>query len=86
MSDRWRERIVDAGRTQFELYRRIQPFEEVGIPDEYYGFLVWEKLEIVRAIQDLDQRGIPKQDDFAIGKQLCNRFREWRRNLKTSPL
>ena len=41
----WQKRIVVDVNRQAELYRRVQPYIRAGIPEEFYGMLLWEKQE-----------------------------------------
>ena len=43
VSSEWQERILSKVRTQVELYERVLPYIQVGIPEEFYGFLIYEQ-------------------------------------------
>jgi len=45
LPDEWQQRILTEARKQAIVYERVQPYIRAGVPEEFYGFLLWEQEE-----------------------------------------
>jgi hypothetical protein len=43
--EHWQSRIIQAAEIQVRLYKRIQPYEDAGTPEEYCSRLLCEEME-----------------------------------------
>lgn len=62
------------------MYERVQPYIRAGVPEEFYGFLLWEQeeqLDVEDAVSD--GIGMPTDEEFLEGKERYQRYLEWRR-------
>ena len=78
MPDEWQQRILTEAKKQATVYERVQSYIRAGVPEEFYGFLLWqqeEQLDLEDAVSD----GILTDEKSEGNKELLERFLEWRR-------
>ncbi len=71
--ERWQQRVLHLVNMQWTLYQRIKPYEQAGIPEEFYGALLWEKEETLE-MEEVSQRDENEDQDF---NEFYKRFRGW---------
>ena len=78
LPDEWQQRILTEARKQAIVYERVQPYIRAGVPEEFYGFLLWEQEEQL----DLEKgasEDMPTDKELLEGEESHRRYLEWRR-------
>jgi len=80
LPERWQKRILQMVNLQWELYKRIQPYEQAGIPEEFYDILIWEQetnMELEEAMAELQES--KEFEDFT---EFYKKFTAWLEEAK----
>jgi transcriptional regulator with XRE-family HTH domain len=73
---RWQKWMLEEVEKFKKVWLRVQPYEQAGIPEEFYEFLVWDELrtmEMQEAAQNID----PSEADEGT-PEWVTRYYRWR--------
>jgi transcriptional regulator with XRE-family HTH domain len=76
LPDQWRKRALYDVQKITQLYQRIKPYVQAGVPEEFYGMLIFEEERQIQTQEEID--AMDESAEPVDYMEFYQRFRKWR--------